>query len=132
MYKNISIQNQQVIETRDRRFAKGMVVAMSCEIIEIDERGTYKVQSTSNTEKYYTVKFIDGTPIHCDCKDWEYRSRGNPNHICIHMRGVVFAENHGLVSNGIKKEIMSPSRPLSQPSDTIVIGKSYIDDNYSF
>jgi hypothetical protein len=92
---------QQVIETRDRRIAKSIVVAYSCEISKVDnQKENYRVQSSSDPDKYYTVKFIDGTPVYCDCSDWKYRSKSI--HVCIHMRGVIFAENHGLISKSYK------------------------------
>ena len=107
-------QNQQVVEKRDRRSAKGIVVAMSCEIVKIDsEREIYKVQSESNTKKYYIVKFIDGTPVFCSCPDFLNRIKTNPFHVCKHARAIVLAENHGLIS----KEKGS---------------KSFKEDEYSF
>ena len=98
--KQIITNHQIVEEKRDRRFAKGIVVAVSCEIIAIDDhqqKGTYKVQSETDVNKYYIVKFMDGTPIYCNCKDFEMQSKKNRNHICKHQRGIVLAENYGLV-----------------------------------
>ena len=56
-----------------------MVVAISCEIVQIDneDRGTYKVQSETDVNKYYIVKFMDGTPVYCSCKDFEIQSQKN-------------------------------------------------------
>ena len=49
-----------------------MVVAMTCEIVLLDnEKETYKVQSETKLDKYYIVKFMDGTPVFCSCKDFE-------------------------------------------------------------
>ena len=87
----------QVVETRDRRIAKSIVVAYSCEIVRIDELGTYKVQSETDISKFYIVKFMDGTPVYCTCPDWSYRSQTNPDHICKHQRSIVLAENYGLI-----------------------------------
>ena len=59
----IKQRNQQVVETRDRRIAKSMVVAMSFEIVRVDnEKEIYMVQSETDVNKYYIVKFMDGTP----------------------------------------------------------------------
>src|SRR5918993_3284726 len=100
MYKNMIKQNQQVVEeTRDRRFSKGMVVAMSCEIVRVDnEKETYKVQSETNLDKHYIVKFMDGTPAYCSCPDFINRIKTNPFHVCKHARAIVLAENYGLVA----------------------------------
>jgi len=93
----------QVVETRDRRIAKSIVVAYSCEITEVEgETETYIVQSESNIDKFYTVKFMDSCPIICDCSDWKYRSNGNSNHLCKHQRAVIFAENSGLIKPATK------------------------------
>lgn len=85
------------IEKKDRRTSRGMVVAMSSEITEIDDRGTYKVQSETNVDRYYIVKFMDGTPVYCSCLDFTNRSMRDPNLVCKHMRAIVFAENYGLI-----------------------------------
>jgi hypothetical protein len=89
----------QFVETRDRRIAKSIVVAYSCEISKVKgEKETYLVQSESNIDKFYTVKFMNSCPIICDRNDWKYRSNGNPNHfLCKHQRAVILAENYGLV-----------------------------------
>jgi hypothetical protein len=54
-----------------------MVVAMSCEIIAIDaEKGTYyKIQSEIDVNKYYIVKFMNGTPVYCYAKILRYNPR---------------------------------------------------------
>ncbi|MGE5634562.1 MAG: hypothetical protein ACM3VV_04975 [Deltaproteobacteria bacterium] len=45
----IKQQNQQGVETRDRRIAKSMIVAMSCEIFRVDnEKETYRVKSETD------------------------------------------------------------------------------------
>ena len=113
-----STSNQIVEESRDRRIAKSMVVAMSCEIVQIDNedsRGTYKVQSETDVNKYYIVEFMDGTPVYCSCKDFEIHSQKNRNHICKHQRAIVLAENYGLIAVVTKQE-----------------SKSYKDDEYTF
>ncbi len=41
------LKNQQIDETKDRRVAKSMVVAISCKLVQIDnEKETYKVRQT--------------------------------------------------------------------------------------
>lgn len=86
----------QVVETRDRRIAKSIVVAYSCEITKIEgEKETYKVQSETDVSRYYIVKFIDGTPVFCQCPDFIHRIKSNPFHVCKHVRA---AENYGLVT----------------------------------
>ena len=60
----------QVVETRDRQFSKGIVVAMSCEILKINDE-TYRVQSESAVDRYYVVRFSDGEPKYCTCKNWD-------------------------------------------------------------
>ena len=71
-------------------FSKEMVVDMSSEITKIDERGTYKVQSETNVERHYIVKFMDGTPVYCSCLDFTNRSMRDPIHVCKHMKGIKF------------------------------------------
>lgn len=95
----------QVVETRDRRIAKSIVVVYSCEISKVDnEKETYKVQSETDVSKYYIVKFMDGTPVFCQCPDFIHRIKSNPFHVCKHARAVVLAENYGLVQNEKKQE----------------------------
>jgi hypothetical protein len=102
---------QQVIETRDRQFSKGMVVAMSCEILKINDE-TYRVQSESAVDRYYIVRFLDGEPTYCTCKNYEINSHRNANHMCKHMNPIIYASVNGLIIEQV------PTRPLSQPSDT--------------
>ncbi len=118
-------QNQQFVEKKDRRITKSMVVAMSCEIVRINnEKETYKVQSETDVNKYYIVKFMDGTPVFCSCPDFINRIASNPRLVCKHARAIVLAENYGLVTTvtgtttkqEIKKEVT----------------KSYTEDEYSF
>ena len=118
------IKNQQIVEEkRDRQFSKSMVVAVSCEIIAIDDdqqKGTYKVQSETDVNKYYTVKFMDGTPIYFNCKDFEMQSQKNRNHICKHQRGIVLAENYGLVvtkQQNLKSQNIEPSYSTNSSSN---------------
>jgi hypothetical protein len=119
MKQMITTSNQIVDREskKDRQFAKGMVVAVSCEIVAIDDqqKGTYKVQSENDVNKYYIVKFIDGTPVYCSCKDFEIQSQKNRNHICKHQRAILLAENYGLIAVVTKQE-----------------SKSYKDDEYTF
>ena len=138
--QQLTTSKQIVEEKRDRRFSKGMVVAVSCEIIAIDDdqqKGTYKVQSETDVNKYYTVKFMDGTPIYCNCKDFEIQSQKNRNHICKHQRGIVLAENYGLV--GVTKQQQNSKSQNIEPSYSTTSNnikkqesKSYKDDDYSF
>ena len=66
--KQITTSNQIVESGRDRRIAKSMVVAMSCEITQVGDRETYKVQSENDVNKYYIVKFKNGAPVYCSCR----------------------------------------------------------------
>lgn len=66
--KQISTSNQIVESGRDRRIAKSMVVAMSCEITQVDDRETYKVQSENDVNKCYIVKFKNGAPVYYSCR----------------------------------------------------------------
>ena len=136
MTTKIVIEQEKKI---DRRFSKGMVVAVSCEIIAIDDdqqKGTYKVQSETDVNKYYTVKFMDGTPIYCNCKDFEMQSQKNRNHICKHQRGIVLAENYGLVvtkQQKLKSQNIEPRYSTNSSSNIKKQeSKSYKDDDYSF
>ena len=142
MVKQLIENRYQQEELRDRRSARGMVVAVSCEIIAIDDdqqKGTYKVQSETDVNKYYTVKFMDGTPIYCNCKDFEIQSQKNRNHICKHQRAIVLAENYGLSSSNKKQQNsksqnIEPSYSTTTSSSNIKKqeSKSYKDDDYTF
>ena len=104
----------RIVEKKDQTVSKGMVVAMSCEITKFeDKKETYKVQSESNLNSYYIVKFMDETPVYCSCLDFTNRSLKNPLHICKHMRAIVLAENYGLITDQVKS-------------------KSWKDDQYEF
>ena len=141
--QQLTIEHENTIK-RDRRFSKGMVVAVSCEIVAIDDdqhTGTYKVQSETDVNKYYTVKFMDRTPIYCNCKDFEMQSKKNRNHICKHQRGIVLAENYGLIVVVTKQQQNSKSQNIEPSYSTTTItsssikkqeSKSYKDDDYSF
>ncbi len=121
----IKQQNQQVVETRDRRIAKSMVVAMSCEIFRVDnEKETYRVQSETDVNKYYIVKFMDGTPVYCSCKDFEIQIKRNVKHICKYVRAIVLAENYGLVTTKRKKNQSPQSRTTTTiPFNLFILGR---------
>lgn len=105
---------------KDRTTAKAMVVAFSCDITKIkDEKETYKVQSETNVDRYYIVRFMDGTPIYCSCLDFSHRSRKNSMHVCKHMKAVIICENNGLVRE-----------PESQKCTVDVL--PYTKEEYSF
>jgi hypothetical protein len=125
------IKNQQIVEEkRNRRFSKGMVIAVSCEIIAIDnQKGTYKVQSETDVNKYYIVKFIDGTPVHCSCKDFEIQIKRNEKHLCKHMCSIVIADNHRLVT---RQQQQSLTQAMIKKKEVRSVIKSYKDDDYSF
>jgi hypothetical protein len=72
-------QNQQVVEKKDK-------------IVKTNEKGTYRVQSETDVNRYYIVKFMDGIPLWCSCKNWEFKSQRNPNHICKHQKSVIESE----------------------------------------
>ena len=136
--QQLKIEHKKTIK-RDRRFSKGMVVAVSCEIIAIEDdqqKGTYKVQSETDVNKYYIVKFLDGTPIYCNCKDFEMQSKKNGNHICKHQRGIVLAENYGLVvtkQQKLKSQNIEPSYSTNSSNNIKKQeSKSYKDDDYTF
>ena len=130
------ITTNQIVgeEKRDRRFTRGMVVAISCEIVAIDDdqqKGTYKVQSEKDVNKYYIVKFIDGTPVYCSCKDFEIQIKRNEKHLCKHMRSIVIAENYGLVTRQQQKSLTHAMIKKKTKEVTSVI-RSYKEDDYSF
>jgi hypothetical protein len=91
------IMASQIIESRDRRIGKSIAMVHSYKLAS--ERETYKVQSESNKDRFYIVKFMDDTPVYCTCKDWEQRSKLNPNHICKHMRVVILADQYSLIKD---------------------------------
>ena len=105
----------QVVEKRDRKFSQGIVVAMSCEILKINDE-TYRVQSEKTVDRYYVVRFSEGEPNYCTCKNWEIQSQRDSNHICKHQKSIVIAENYGLIST-TKQEKK---------------GESWKNENYSF
>ena len=110
-----------------------MVVAMSCEIVRIDdEKETYKVQSENDVNKYYIVKFMDGTPVYCSCKDFEIQPQKNRNHICKHQRAIVLAENYGLVTTTRQSSQNLTKFEKTMMTKTTVGPRSYKDDDYTF
>ncbi len=125
-------QNQkQVVKTRDRQIAKGIVVAMSCEILKIDEE-TYRVQSEKAVDRYYIVRFSNKEPHYCTCKNWEIVSQRDANHICKHMRSIIYASVHNLIVEQV------PQRPEIQPhhhtsaEEEIRIPSSWKSDQYGY
>lgn len=130
-----SMSKQVVEETRskDRRIAKSVVVAMSCEIVRLDQtKETYKVQSETDAQKYYTVKFIDGTPVYCSCKDFEIQIKRNEKHLCKHMRSIVIAENNGLVVTNQHNNIQQSMKHALDQQLSQQQPKSWESDNYDF
>ena len=99
----------QVVETRDRKFSQGIVVAMSCEILKINDE-TYRVQSEKTVDRYYVVRFSGGEPNYCTCKNWEINSQRNADHVCKHMHSIIYASVNGLIIE------QDPSRSETQPS----------------
>jgi predicted nucleic acid-binding Zn finger protein len=135
MVKQLIENRYQQQHLRDRRSARGMVVAFSCEIVAIDDqKGTYKIQSEIDVNKYYLVKFIDGTPVHCSCKDFEIQIKRNEKHLCKHMRSIVIAENYGLVTKQQQQSLTQAmiKKKKRTKEMTSVIKSSYKDDDYSF
>lgn len=96
--------NQEIVHEKDRSISKGIVVAMSCEILRINDE-TYRVQSEKAIDRYYIVRFKDHSPEYCSCKDWEIRSQLNSHHVCKHMRAVLLAEIWGLTTENTIKEL---------------------------
>jgi len=133
---NKQLTTNQIVgeEKRDRRFSKGMVLAVSCEIVAInDQKGTYKVQSETDVNKYYIVKFIDGTPVHCSCKDFEIQIKRNEKHLCKHIRSIVIAENYGLVTRQQQQSLSEAMiKKKKKTKEMTCVIKSYKDDDYSF
>ena len=78
------------METKDRTIAKSIVVAMTCEILKINDE-TYRVQSESAVDRYYVVRFSDGEPTYCTCKNFEINSQRNADHVCKHMHSIIYA-----------------------------------------
>lgn len=99
--------NQKVVEetTKDRQFSKGIAVAMSCEILKINDE-TYRVQSEKAVDRFYIVRFSKGEPTYCTCKNWEIVSQSNANHVCKHMHSIIYASVNGLIieQNRIPKQ----------------------------
>jgi hypothetical protein len=145
--EQLTIEHKNTIKT-DRRFWKGMIVAVSCEIVAIDDdddhqqKRTYKVQSETDVNKYYIVKFIAGTPVYCSCKDFEIQTKkGKERHICKHQRGIILAENYGLIVVEVTKQQQnSKSQNIERSHSTTTFSSnikkqestSYKDDDYSF
>ena len=115
----------QVVETRtrDRHFSKGIVVAMSCEILKINDE-TYRVQSEKAVDRYYVVRFSDGEPNYCTCKNWEIQSQRNTNHVCKHMKAIIYSEIHGLI-------VFVPAFPKELKHDNTV-KLQYEKEEYSY
>jgi hypothetical protein len=113
------LKQNQIVETRDRRISKGMVVAMSCEILKINDE-TYRVQSESVVDRYYIVRFVDGEPTYCTCKNWEINSQRNTDHVCKHMHSIIYASINGLAI--IENQV--PTRSIAK--------SSFKDDEYIF
>ena len=112
----------QVVETRNRQFSKGIVVALSCEILKINDE-TYRVQSESAVDRYYIVRFSDGEPTYCTCRNWEINSQRNPDHyLCKHMHSIIYASVNGLIIEQV------PSRLESQPRHHTTRVQPYTQD----
>lgn len=127
------IKNNQVVVTKE--FSKGIVVAMSCEILMINDE-TYRVQSETAVDRYYVVRFSDGEPTYCTCKNWEINSQRNVTHVCKHMHSIIYASVNGLIVEQI------PSRPIKTESSDINVSYSkthiptkslsYLESEYSY
>lgn len=113
----------EVVEKRDRSISKGIIVAMSCEILKINEE-TYRIQSETAVDRYYIVRFSGGEPTYCTCKNFEIASQRNADHVCKHMRSIIYASvnNLILVNEPIKTRIPTTTIPT----------KSFKEDEYSW
>ena len=127
----------QVVETRDRKFSQGIVVAMSCEILKINDE-TYRVQSEKTVDRYYVVRFSGGEPNYCTCKNWEIQSQRNADHVCKHMHSIIYASVNGLIIEQVPSRIMAKSSVTSDVSrlstylQKQVPTKSWKGDQYDF
>ena len=127
------ISTNQIVgeEKRDRRFSKGMIVAVSCEIVRLDnQKDIYKVQSENDVNKYYIVKFMDGTPIFCTCKDYEIQIKKNERHICKYQCAIVLAEKYGLVVSIQQKQNVNVSNDTFNDTEQSSIVNE--DDSISY
>lgn len=53
---------------------------------EVSLHGDYAdVRSRTDEGETYRVGIEGGLPISCDCKDFYWRSKKDPSHVCLHM-----------------------------------------------
>ena len=48
-----------------------------------------KVGSQNDSDKKYLVQFFDDGSSMCECKDWEFRSKGNLLYFCKHIKRAI-------------------------------------------
>jgi SWIM zinc finger len=95
----VVVENQ-----KDRRYGKGIVIALSRKIIKLN-KFVYRVESETTDNKFYSVVFVDGGPTSCNCPDYEHHKDSNLNHMCKHKYAVMAAiESNTIIDETQKKE----------------------------
>jgi predicted nucleic acid-binding Zn finger protein len=121
---------QQVEESINKRQGHARNIALTINVFYLlGSKNVYFVQSEHSNEIYYYIKYNPDVFEWCSCPDNSIRGQ-----TCKHIFSIEYAIRFGTLKDIDKLPIEAkryPSRPLSQPSDTIV-GKSYRNDHYSF
>ena len=118
---------QKIIEKKDRRSGKGLVIALSRRVYRLLNTDVYYVESESSDNTYYFVKYKPDVIEFCSCMDSSTRSIR-----CKHSWACEYAIRLGTLKDTDKL----PADAKRYPHDTIVVvtesPKSYRDDNYDF
>ena len=113
---------------KDRRSGKGRVIALSRRVYRLQNTDVFYVESESNDNTYYYVKYNPDVIEFCSCLDNSTR----PGLKCKHQFAIEFAIRMGTVKDTDKLPAEAKRYPQH---DTIVVEsstKSYRDDNYDF
>ena len=112
----VLVHNEKEKE-KNRRFGRGVVIALSRRIIKLHGL-LYHVESETVANKFYSVIFKDDAPSSCNCTDYE-NHKDNKLFVCKHMYALMAA----LTSNTIVDETDKKEK---------LTAKSFRDDDYDF
>jgi hypothetical protein len=119
--------NQKVVseegKKKDRRFGKGLVLALSRRVYRLENSDTFYVESESTDNLYYFVKYNPSVFEWCACPD------NSTRHIkCKHLYAIEFAIRFGTL-----KDIDKLPVEAKRYGATTAVSKSpYEEDEYSF
>ena len=130
------VENTKTTRKKDRRPGRGRAVALSRNIYRLQNSDVYYVESETNDDQYYFVKFKPDVFLeswYCSCKDSSIREMK-----CKHIFAIEFAIQWGIIKDidgGLPTEAKVRKKVATTSATTVTVPttkSSYKDDDYSF